>query len=239
MDYILLTHSHYDHVLGVPSVLTAYPDAKVVAGAYAAQVFARTSAKNIMRELNRKAAEMHEMPPDDSRVDQLRVDIPIRDGDQVVCGELRFTAIELPGHTKCSVGYYLEENKLFLGTETLGVFFGDDTYLPSFLVGYQTALDSFHKIRMLDVKTMLLPHYGVVDGEKLRSYLKRSEAVTRDSAHRIVSMLQRGLTEQEILAYFEKKAYRDQVKPTYPIDAFLMNTRIMIERVKKELLQEE
>jgi glyoxylase-like metal-dependent hydrolase (beta-lactamase superfamily II) len=32
LDYIFLTHSHYDHALGSAYVLRHYPDAKVVAG---------------------------------------------------------------------------------------------------------------------------------------------------------------------------------------------------------------
>jgi len=54
-----------------------------------------------------------------------------------------------------------------------------------------------------------------------------------------ISELNQMAKNMERLITVSEKAYRDQVKPTYPIDAFLMNTRIMIERVKKELLQEE
>ena len=33
LDYILLTHSHYDHVLGSVAIAKRYPDVKIVAGA--------------------------------------------------------------------------------------------------------------------------------------------------------------------------------------------------------------
>lgn len=236
LDYILLTHSHYDHVLGVASLLTAYPQAKVVAASHAAAVFARASAKATMRELNKRAADQQQADPSDHLVDNLRVDIPVQDGDVIHCGSLAFTVLALPGHTKCSVGYHLAENKLLLGTETLGVYFGNNTYLPSFLVGYQATLDAFHKVKLLDVESMLLPHYGVVDGDALRTYLRASEAVTRSTAQTILSMFRQDKTEEEILAYLKEKDYLDHVKPLYPIDAFLMNTRIMIEQVRKELL---
>ena len=32
LDYIFLTHSHYDHALGCPYIVRQYPCAKVVAG---------------------------------------------------------------------------------------------------------------------------------------------------------------------------------------------------------------
>lgn len=238
LDFILLTHSHYDHVLGVPNLLEAYPNVKVVASAYAAHIFTRASAKQTMRELNKKAAQHLGLPPKDHLIEKLRVDIPVKDGDIIDCADLRFRVIALPGHTKCSVGYYLEENNLLLGVETLGVYFGNNTYLPSSLVGYQMTLDSFHKVKQLNIEKILLPHYGVVEKEDAKNALAQSEAVTRDVRQQIITMFQNGKTNAEMLAYFTERDYKENVRPTYPIDAFLLNTEIMIELVRREYLEE-
>lgn len=238
IDYILLTHSHYDHVLGTPYITRVYPDAKIVAGVYADQIFKRPSAKAVMRELDSKAAQKHGIAAYEDLIDNLKVDIAVENGDSITCGDLHVTVIALPGHTKCSVGYYLTEHKLLLGTETLGVYFGQNTYLPSFLVGYQATLDSFRKVNQLDMERILLPHYGVVEQEEMRSYLKNSETVTRETAQIILAMFREGKTNDEILAFFTERDYRDHVKPTYPIDAFRLNTGIMIELVRKELMKQ-
>ena len=236
LDYILLTHSHYDHVLATPYITSVYPNAKVIAGEYAAQIFQRPSAKAVMRELNRKAAAKHAMTDYEDLIDHLKVDITVKDGDRFSCGDFHFEAIALPGHTKCSMGFYLPEHKFLLGSETLGVYFGNSTYLPFFLVGYQLTLDAFEKVRKLEIEKFLLPHYGVVDREEARVYLENSEAATRETAQTMLSMLQEGKTKDEILAFFEERDYLDNVKPTYPIDAFHLNTSIMIEQIRKELL---
>ena len=52
LDYIFLTHSHYDHALGSPYILRKYPTAKVVAGSYAEGIFKREGAKRTMKELD-------------------------------------------------------------------------------------------------------------------------------------------------------------------------------------------
>ena len=237
LDYILLSHSHYDHVLAVPYIKRIYPRAKVVAGRHAAEVFCRPSAKAVMRQLNEKAAIKYEVTSWEDLIDDLQVDIPVEDGDRISCGGMRFTAVGLPGHTRCAVGYFLEDHKLLLGAETLGVYFGGDTYLPSFLVGYQMTLNSFQKAGQLGAEGILLPHYGPVDKEKMQVYLDRSQAATRQTAQRILTLLQQGRTEEEILAVCRKEDYRDNVSPIYPIDAFYLNTAIMIGQVKRELLQ--
>lgn len=56
LDYIFLTHSHYDHALGSVYALKYWPNAKVVAGEYAAKIFAKPTAKAVMRELDNKFA---------------------------------------------------------------------------------------------------------------------------------------------------------------------------------------
>ena len=38
LDYILLTHSHYDHVLGACHISRAYPQAKIIAGEYVQKI---------------------------------------------------------------------------------------------------------------------------------------------------------------------------------------------------------
>jgi len=236
LDYIFLSHSHYDHALAVPYIKALYPQAKVVAGRHAAEVFAKPSARAVMRQLNEKAAAKYGAAEWEDRIDRLQVDIVVDDGDEILCGDMRFTAVGLPGHTRCAVGYYLQERKLLLGVETLGVYFGGDTYLPSFLVGYQLTLDSFRKAGALGAEEILLPHYGVVGKKEMQVYLERSEEATVKTAERIVKLLRAGCSQEKILRLCENEDYRDNVSPIYPIDAFRLNTSIMIGQAEKELL---
>lgn len=238
LDYIFLTHSHYDHALGSVYVRKYYPNVKVVAGAYAEQIFRKPSARWVMRKLDRQFAEKCGVREYEDLIDELKVDIAVNDGDMITCGNMQFTVIALPGHTKCSVGFYLGENRLLLGTETLGVYFGDDTYLPSYLVGYQMTLDSFRKAGALDIESILLPHYGLVSREEAKAYLQKSERVSRETAELIRTMFRSGRTPEDILANLTETTYKENVRPTYPPDAFRLNTGIMIELIRKELVQD-
>ena len=231
LDYILLTHSHYDHVMAVPHILEVYSEAKVVAGEYTAEVFARPSARQAMCQLNKLAAGQR---PPEPRAEELKVDITVRDGEKIRCGEMVWTAIHLPGHTKCSFGYYLEAEKLLLSTETLGVYFGKDTYLPATLVGYELTLESFGKAREQKIEKILLPHYGIVEGQRARDYLKKAEAAAKETAHTIMDMHFDGKTDLEIYEFLERRDYKDHVRPVYPQDAFRMNMELMIKLVIKE-----
>lgn len=235
LNYILLTHSHYDHALGSAYIRRRYPEVRVVAGTYADRIFRKSSARALMRELDRKAALACGITEYDDLADQLRVDIPVSDGDTVRCGAMEFRVVALPGHTKCSVGYFLSENRLLLGTETLGVYFGEGTYLPSYLVGYQMALDSIRRAKELDIQSILLPHYGPVSGPEAQTYLCRSEQAAIDTARSIREMLRSGRTREEVLDWFTQTRHSPRVAQVYSIDAFRLNTGIMIRLIQQEL----
>ena len=235
LDYILLTHSHYDHALGSVYLRKRYPNVQVVAGAYAGKIFAKPTARAVMRDLDRKAAVSFGAAEYDDLIDDLRADISVVDGDVIECGKMRFTAVELPGHTKCSVGYYLAENRLLLASETLGVYCGEGIYLPSFLVGYQMSLDSIRKAQGLEIDQLLSPHYGVVSGGEARDYMENGLRTAQQSAQMILEQLAHGKTTEEILAYMTDLLYTEQVKVGYPYAAFRMNSEIMINQVRKEL----
>lgn len=236
LDYILLTHSHYDHAAGSAYIAKRFPNVKIAAAEYAAKIFAKPTARAAMRDLDRKAAMGNGVTEYPDLIDDLHVDIPLRDGDVLRCGTLEFTVVALPGHTKCSVGYYLKSEKLLLSSETLGVYFGKGTYLPSCLVGYQMALDSIQKARELEINKLLLPHYGLAK-ELPAEYLSKAEAVCRAAAQRILTELHAGRTRDEIVDAFTRDYHHPHVAPVYPIDAFRLNTGIMVDLIGRECLK--
>ena len=73
LDYIFLTHSHYDHAAGSPYVLEYFPDAKVVAGEYASKIFAKPTAKSVMRDLDKKIAAQNGVYEYEDLIDNLKV----------------------------------------------------------------------------------------------------------------------------------------------------------------------
>lgn len=236
LDYIFLTHSHYDHALGAVYVKRYWPDAKIVAGVYAAKIFAKPTARAVMRDLDRKMAASCGVYDYEDLIDTLAVDIPVEDGDRIAAGDMVFTAVSLPGHTRCSAGFYLADNRLLLGTETLGLFGGEGIVMPSYLIGYDTALASIDRTLSMDIDTLLLPHYGVLRGDAVKSFLLESRRSAVSTAEGIAEILQNSGSEQDAFLYFKDRFYHGYVKDTYPIDAMELNTGIMVNMIRKAFL---
>lgn len=239
IDFIFLTHSHYDHVLDSVYVKKLFPNAKIVAGSYAANIFKKDSAKRTMADLDKKFAMKNGIDFYENLVDLLSVDIEVNDGDEIQCGKMTFTVVELPGHTKCSVGFYLAENQLLLGTESLGVFTGSEKIIPSYLAGYDLTLKSFEKANKLNIKNILVPHFGLLTTEESRFYLEKGKENAIETAKEILESLRNQKSKEEILNQFKAKYYDEKVKSIYPVDAMELNTNIMINLVEKELFKNE
>lgn len=236
LDYIFLTHSHYDHALGSVYVKQRYKNAIIVCGDYAKRIFEKPSARSVMRELDRKFAAKCNVSDYEDLIDSLSADLTVSDGDIINAGDMVFRAIALPGHTKCSFGFYLESEKLLLSSETLGVYVGEGDVIPSCLIGYRTTLNSIAKARQLDIEKILVPHYGLIEGDEARAYLETAKKSLIDTCRSIASILKFGGSDAEALEYFKDRFYHGKVIDAYPIDAMELNTSIMIKLIKNELL---
>ncbi len=239
LDFIFLTHSHYDHALGSCYVLKKYPSAKVVAGSYASKIFAKPTARAVMRDLDRKFALTCGINEYEDLIDTLKVDIAVEDGDEVEAGSMSFTVVALPGHTKCSVGFYCRAEKLLLSCETLGVSDGVGGVFPVFLVGYQMALDSIKRAQELGAENVLVPHYGLLDKDQSADYLKKAEITAKSVAEIIVKKLNDGVDKQTIVQEYMDEYWNGYIKEIYPKDAISLNTSIMVDLLERELIKEK
>lgn len=233
LDYIFLTHSHYDHALGSAYVLRRYPEATVVAGRYAASVFPRPGAQRVMRELDGKFAAENGVTDYEFLGEELRVDIACDDGDRIRAGSMDFQALSLPGHTRCSVGYYCADQKLLIATESLGVYDGAEGIVPSYLVSYEDVLRSVERMESLEIEGILSPHFGLLNAEQTAFFLKNARRCAVEGRDFLLELADAGKTEEEMFCAFRDKYGNDYIRSIYPDAAMRMNTMIMIEMLKR------
>lgn len=236
LDYIFLTHSHYDHALGSAYVLASYPTAKVAAGVHAAAAFAKEKVRQSMRQLDSSVAKERGVGDYEFLGDNLRTDIPLEDGDVIRAGEMCFRTVALPGHTKCSVAFYEESRGLLLSCESLGLYDAEETIIPAFLTGVQTTFDSIDKAEKLKVSRLLLPHEGILDEKQTAFYMKNIRPKTEEAVEFILERLKKGVSDPEIIEAFRLKYRHGGFVRTYPEEAMDLNTSIMIRLVRKEML---
>ncbi len=236
LDYIFLTHSHYDHALGSAYILRRYPTAKVVAGRYTADIFCRDGAKKVMQELDSKFAQKCGVTDYEFLGDELKVDVLVDDGDIIHAGDMDFRVISLPGHTRCCIGFYCEKEKLLLSCETLGVYVGGETIMPICLVSFSDAIASIEKIEKLNISSVLAPHWGLLDKEQTKFYIENMKNAVENITQSILNRIKMGCSDEEIVQWLKNKFWCGHVREIYPEDAATLNNSIMVRLARKELL---
>lgn len=237
LDYILLTHSHFDHCLASGYITSQYPDCKVIAGEYAAKIVAKDGARATMRRLDEAAALSAGWEPmKEDLTTLLHVDIPVADGDCLDLAGTKAMVVSLPGHTKCSVSYFFPEEKIFFGCETLGIFCDCDKIMPSFLVGYQMSLDSIEKAAKYSdlIDYYFIPHQGYLSSADSKEFFDLSYKSHIFGKDLILRAYKEGRSTEEIIKAFEEVYYTELARKTYPYSSFLENANIQIPLIIRE-----
>lgn len=234
---VILSHSHYDHVAGLPFVRMEWPNAVVYGSEYAAKILEKSSVRETMKRLSSDAAKGAgmELPPYEDSL--IKIDRTVKEGDIIRLGDTKIRVFETPGHTKCSVSYLVNDDVL-MASETIGVFKGE-WYMPCYLVGYQMSLDAVEKLRMLGAKRLFVSHRGISpdeDMDKVWEFLKRKLEETKQE---IIEIIQTYETREEQMMAM-KVRYHDNVvsESEQPSFAFLLNAAATLNIIEKECMEE-
>lgn len=241
LDYIILSHSHYDHISGSSEMKKVWPDAKIVSAEHAAKVFEKPSAMKRIRQMNRAAA-MYFKKSQFFRNDLKRIhtDVIVKDGDVIDLGSVKLTTVEAPGHTWDSLAFWCESEGLLMTCETMGVLAGNDTIMPACLVSFRTTMAYIERMESMDIKKMLYPHYGIVEGKddcmKIVSWARRDNMLARDM---IINAHLEGKDEETIKQLIKDKFYTEWIRKGQPEKAFDLNNKYMVPMIIREYTEDQ
>lgn len=239
IDYIFLSHTHYDHVGALPYVLREWPKAKVCANAKAASVFSKPGAKATMERLGNNAKKLFGVENVEITAEGLRVDIILEDGDEISLGEEKLVMYDAKGHTDCSVAYFLLPQKVLFTNESTGVHVSENFINPSVLKSYQASIDSANKLKNLGADWIVAIHYGVlpqdINGIFFDKYISAAE-----EEHRLIEgAAKQGLTIDEILEEHKKAYWSDSRNKNQPFEAYRINAEVTVKMTINDIFDKK
>lgn len=110
--YILLTHGHFDHSQGV----------RILAEKTGAKVCIHSADGVMLGDPGKNSAGFY-YRGDTTFYPRTKADILLEDGDEIVCGSMRFSTFHTPGHTPGSV-CFRSDNTLFCGDTVFAYGYG-------------------------------------------------------------------------------------------------------------------
>lgn len=143
LEYIILTHGHFDHILGAEAFRE------------------KTGAKIAVHELD---AEYLENPEKSMTFlyngETLSADILLKNNDILTFGDISLRVIHTPGHTKGSSFFVCDDEKIMFSGDTL---FKSNIGRFDFYGGdYDTLMESLQKLKSMDGNYTIYPGHGDV-----------------------------------------------------------------------------
>ncbi|MCL2617169.1 MAG: MBL fold metallo-hydrolase [Defluviitaleaceae bacterium] len=141
IEYILLTHGHFDHIMAVKEV-AAHTGAPVAAGVDERELLGSGTLNFAMEVYGTDYG--------------VSVDVPLKDGDVLNVGGARIKVLHTPGHTKGGVCFYDEAEGVLFSGDTL---FHESIGRTDFPGGNMNTLDASikSKIYTLPPQTLIYP----------------------------------------------------------------------------------
>lgn len=226
LDYIFLTHSHYDHVGGVAYIKEKYPKTKVVSSEYTKFILEKPTALNAIREMGISGDFVPEY--DDNL---LKTDITVKDNEVFYANDIKIQTFEAVGHTKCSV-VFLINDEILVSNESVGPVSKVGLVECVTLLSFEECLKSIEKCSKIKCKYVIAPHYGIMPNAE--DYFKKCTLITIETRDFILNLVKKGLNFEEIMQRFEEKYYTEARTIQLPYKAFLANASAGINSVLKE-----
>lgn len=202
LNYIFITHAHFDHLGTIPYLKQKFPNVKIIAGSDTVKLLNKDDTIEKLFELNRDSALALGQEFSLSLnvwKDALKIDEVLNEGDEIDLGDgVHVKAIYTPGHTKDCMSYYIKPDGVLVSGDAVGAYGGRDFVTPTFSNNLTDYLSSLSKIENLEIKILSLGHSGVLSGDLVGRFISELANSAKKLSNEIVEREEEGATVEEI-----------------------------------------
>ncbi len=174
--WCLVTHSHFDHVGAAGYFKKKFPDIRIAGSGLAREITLKPKAVQHIAGLNQFAEKEddRDFSGNPTPFREFEIDTVLHEGDIIETGgNLYVRTIETPGHTRDSLCFFAEEQKILFTGDSGGILHFDGYLFYDFLSGCIPYIDSLKRLCGTGAEIICPGHYGVIQGGKASEYLER------------------------------------------------------------------
>lgn len=238
--YVLLTHTHYDHVGALSLLRRLCPGLELVGSQTAAETLEKPRVREFILRMNRQEEAMYGLSQviGERRVplepDDLRVDRVLADGERLELGQgVSVQGLEAPGHTRCSMVFWIEPDRVLAGGEALGAYVSPTEVQAQSVSSFRDYVGTLRRLEALPLEAVALPHHGVRTGADARAHIPTALQTAEAFRARVLALAAEG-DPPERLAELLTAELRHGLSAMQPEKAFQLNLAAMIRALLAE-----
>ncbi|MHA1996220.1 MAG: MBL fold metallo-hydrolase [Candidatus Hodarchaeales archaeon] len=221
-DYIVLTHSHWDHCQGVPLLRE-----KATKEQKSIEVFASEAAIPLL--LDQSYNSVFHSKDKYQNIEHVN---PLKEGDTLDLGDIILQVYSTPGHTKDQISLLDKKNKnLFVG-DSIGMKVGDNAFLSSIMPPFCNKDDfssTIQKVKQIVYESISLAHFGYIYDNEAKNILNEAQRIFNQTWNIFESAEQ--INKLDDIDYIFQ-VIMNEIKPTIPEFELLKSSmRIMLKTI--------
>ena len=233
IKYIVLTHTHADHIGAVPHFQRVWPHIKLLASAVGAKILAKTELFKQFQLIDLGIAQLMKAKSEINALPEpvedyaFHVDSVVKEGDRIDLGEgIVWNVYETPGHSPCHITLFEEKEGTMAIGDTTGFYVPEkDVFWPNYFESLDKYCSSIRKLATLPAKRAILSHNAVIE-EDVRKHLEKAMKATEEYHHELITRLESGEISEEIA--MEKARFVDSLTDIQPFRIMYDLCKLMI-----------
>ncbi len=217
IDAILITHSHFDHVSGLPILLEQY-DVEVAAHENLSKLLGKEKVLNSWRKDNREFCKKAYKIEVEGLNFPKDIDVKLREGSDYYGLEI----FETPGHSPDSISVYFRKENVLIVSDALGYFTSSGKIIPLFFYDYGSYINSINRISLFKPYILGVGHVYYFKGKECDNAVKKA----LDETVKLAENIRSGMSDEELLNYF----IVDEIK-LYPEESMKFSAMLLKKRV--------
>lgn len=235
-DFLIVSHPHSDHIIGLDYLRHSFPRAMVMAGKGAESFISHSKSAQFMITEDRHMTDYMNASGFLSKKTAIK-SVPslsgcriINDGEELNLGGVTVRFLEAKGHSPGNLLLHIPSIKVSLVSDSLGNHYPGRGFFPTFFTGFTDYMETIDRLEKLAPMILGLAHNGFIsEKEVIRDIFQEARKAAIHVENYVISSKS---DDEKIAKYLFRFFYTAELK-IYSPQNILNCCRLLVRRVRE------